>query len=182
MRIVLVLIALGFGWYLFGTPKTKIATAANGSVAVKRGSTEATLALGEAISETWVLYGADPGIEFGDVVYSGLPVAAARELAPRYPDIWRCNSCMAEETKARLQSVNLIGADQKVGETLRKGRSEFSGSLGSSAPRICVSVQGRWATVNQLVKDGTTMKFDDSALFGHILVDSARIVDCATTV
>jgi len=180
MRFLILILLIALGWHYFASPKTRVQHAAGGEIKVTRGGVDATLAAGEALDETWMLFGADPGIVFGDAFFSGLPLSVARSLSVRYPDLGRCDSASASELHSRLQNVNLIAADPAVDNVLREAQSDYARRLNSNAARLCLAVQGRRVNVSHLESGGSPMTFDDSLLHGHYLIDQARLVDCAT--
>lgn len=179
MRLLILILLIALGWHYFASPKAGVKHASGGEVKVTRNGVDATLSPGEPLDETWMLFGADPGMVFGDAFFSGLPLTAARSLSARYPDLGRCDSASSPELHSQLQRVNLIAADPAAEGVFREARSDYARRLNSNTARLCLAVQGRRMNVKQLETGGASMNFDDSILSGHYLIDRARLVDCA---
>lgn len=179
MRLLIPIILIALGWHYFASPKARVQQSSGGEITVSRNGVDATLAAGESLDETWMLFGADPGIVFGDAFFSGLPINTARSLSARYPDLGRCDSASSPELHSSLQRVNLIAADPAAEGVFREARSDYARRLNSNSERLCLAVQGRRMNVKQLEAGGSPMTFDDSILSGHYLIDRARLIDCA---
>jgi len=112
---------------------------------------------------------------------SGLELNTARFIHSRYPDFYACKSPGAPLAQKALRQIDIVPADSKVLEALRKTLAEHQASTQKSGKRTCVRLEGEVlklesAIVRQNNQD-VTNKLPPQMHHEYYFVKSAEMVD-----
>ncbi|MBW1744521.1 MAG: hypothetical protein JRJ47_14000, partial [Deltaproteobacteria bacterium] len=120
-------------------------TITDNEVIVKTGSMDVHFSRVKPFAETYLIFG---GAEMKQrdaitkVSLSGLEINTARFIHSRYPDFYACKSPGASLAQKALRQLDIVPADSKVMEDLRKTLADHQASLQQSGKRVCVRLEG----------------------------------------
>lgn len=159
-------------------------TITDNEVIVETGTLDVHFSRVRPFAETYLIFG---GAEMkqSDAITKislfGLEINTAKFIHSRYPDFYACKSPGASLAQKALRQLDIVPADSKVLEDLRKTLADYQASINQSGKRVCVRLGGdvlklESAIVRQDSQD-ITNELPPQMRHEYYLVKSAEMVD-----
>jgi len=159
-------------------------TITDNEVIVKTGSMDIHFSRGTLFAQTYLIFG---GIEmkqsdaFAKISLSGLELDTARFIYSRYPDFFSCKSPGAPLAQKAIRQIDIVPADSKVMDDLRKTLADHEASLQQSGKRVCVRLGGEVLKLESAVirenNQDVTNELPPQMHHEYYFVKSAEMID-----
>ncbi len=159
-------------------------TITDNEVIVKTGSMDVHFSRGKLFAQTYLIFG---GIEMkqsdaiAKISLSGLELSTARFIYSRYPDFYACKSPGAPLAQKAIRQVEIVPADSKVMDDLRKTLADHQASLQESGKRVCVRLEGEVLKLESAVirenNQDVTNELPPQMHHEYYFVKSAEMID-----
>jgi hypothetical protein len=159
-------------------------TITDNEVIVKTGSLDVHFLRVKPFAETYLIFGGGElkqSEAVTKVSLAGLEINTARSIHSRYPDFYACKSPGAPLAQRAICQLDIVPADSKVLDALRKTLADHEASIHQKGKRTCVCLTGEVLKVKSAIfrqnEQDVTNDFFPEKHHDYYLVKSVEMVD-----